>query len=184
MQQRKDEAVEILAQLLQLQPIFIFDALQKIGNYQKRFIRKKSGGHREIDAPADELMVVQEQILKLLYRWRIHKYQFGFRPYGSPVENARHHIRKGKHVPRWVLNLDLKNAFPSVKSKLLKQEFKRLFHPQNFQDLPQVEEEVFDEFIQLMLDLTNLPRQTPSRSSLLALFVKSSTCVDRRGRTN
>jgi RNA-directed DNA polymerase len=76
-------------------------------------IEKKSGGMREISAPDPYLLFIQRQIVKLL----LHSYQpteqsHGFIHERSIVTNAELHINK-----KYVLNIDLADFFPSIKTK-------------------------------------------------------------------
>lgn len=79
-------------------------------------IDKKSGGKRTIKAPFPKLKVLQSHLSNVLYQCltEIEKdraskpISFGFRKHRSFVENAARHKRR-----RWVLNIDLRDFFPS-----------------------------------------------------------------------
>jgi len=78
--------------------------------YRTWTIRKRSGGTREIDAPSKTHMILQRKLAYVLLlvaprRSDVH----GFMPEKSIVTNATMHIRC-----RWVLNVDLKDFFPSI----------------------------------------------------------------------
>jgi RNA-directed DNA polymerase len=77
----------------------------------KRFeIPKKRGGSREIFAPATALKIVQQklnQVFQSVYEAKPSAH--GFIPERSIVSNAQPHARK-----KYVLNLDLKDFFPSI----------------------------------------------------------------------
>ncbi len=77
----------------------------------KRFeIPKKRGGSREIFAPATALKIVQQklnQVLQSVYEAKPSAH--GFVPEKSILSNAQPHARK-----KYVLNLDLKDFFPSI----------------------------------------------------------------------
>lgn len=76
-------------------------------------IEKKSGGYREIDAPSDQLKIVQKWILKnILYKIEVHEKCFGFLEGKSIYSNALLHVNK-----ECVLNMDLKDFFPSIKER-------------------------------------------------------------------
>ena len=78
--------------------------------YHVMHIPKKSGGEREIQAPAMELKQIQKWILKnVLEQLPVSEYAMGFRKDKSIVTNAEQH--KGKHC---VVNMDLKDFFPSI----------------------------------------------------------------------
>lgn len=98
-------------------------------------IPKKSGGFREILAPSPLLKEKQREILKKLYQNRvigkISPYSYGFIPGRGIYDNARVHAEK-----KFVLNVDIKDFFPSCKNKrvnpdsfgLTREEFNLLFH--------------------------------------------------------
>lgn len=77
----------------------------------KRFeIAKKRGGIREIYAPATSLKIIQQklnQVLQSVYNAKPSAH--GFLPERSIVTNALPHVKK-----KYVLNLDLKDFFPSI----------------------------------------------------------------------
>lgn len=77
----------------------------------KRFeIKKKRGGTREIYAPATSLKIIQQklnQVLQSVYNAKPSAH--GFLPGRSILSNALPHVKK-----RHVLNLDLKDFFPSI----------------------------------------------------------------------
>ena len=77
----------------------------------------KSGVYREISAPSDLLKKIQRRILdRLLYRIPVSNAAHGFVPGRSIVTNARYHLNTALST----LNLDLKDAFPSVLSSRIK----------------------------------------------------------------
>lgn len=78
--------------------------------YSVSKIPKRSGGERQIEAPCVSLKMVQKGILKEVFgEARHHEACHGFRTKHSIVTNASPHV--GKDV---VLNLDLKDFFPSI----------------------------------------------------------------------
>lgn len=99
----------------------ILDVTEKQLNYHlyiipeykryKRFeITKKRGGIREIYAPATSLKIIQQklnQVLQSVYNTKPSAH--GFLPGKSILTNALPHVKK-----RYVLNLDLKDFFPSI----------------------------------------------------------------------
>lgn len=88
---------------------------------------KRSGGVRWLYAPKPELKRVQAVILKMLYQFPTHSHLFGYEYGRSPIDNALCHVSPTGQVPRWLLTIDLKDAFPSVKTELLAEMFDRLF---------------------------------------------------------
>ncbi len=78
--------------------------------YQEFTIAKKSGGTRTIYAPKKGLKAVQRSIAFVFQCiFEPHKSTMGFTKERSIVDNARLHINS-----HYVLNIDLKDFFPSV----------------------------------------------------------------------
>lgn len=76
-------------------------------------ISKRAGGFRTIDSPSERLKNVQRWILKnILKNVQIHNSCIGFRDGKSIFDNAAYHTNKA-----CVLNMDLKDFFPSIKQK-------------------------------------------------------------------
>ena len=74
-------------------------------HYHFRWIRKRSGGHRLIEAPKPRLKAVQEKILReILDKADAHPRAFGFIAGRSAVMNAAEH-----KAPYVLLKLDLEN---------------------------------------------------------------------------
>jgi RNA-directed DNA polymerase len=87
-----------------------------VSHYRKFYMPKKSGGQRMISAPMPRLKKVQYWILEnLLNKVALHKAVNGFVAKRSIVTNAQPHV--GKHL---VLNMDVKDFFPSVHFKRVK----------------------------------------------------------------
>ena len=83
--------------------------------YNKRHIPKKSGGYRQLFIPAIRLKYIQRWILDhILVRIKISEYATGFCKDKSIVTNAKFHIGK-----ECVLNMDMKDFFPSINDELI-----------------------------------------------------------------
>jgi retron-type reverse transcriptase len=81
-----------------------------ISHYTRFRIPKKSGGTREISAPHRDLAAAQRWILEnVLAKLPPEAPSHGFVPGRSTVTNARPHVKRAV-----VVNLDLKDFFPSV----------------------------------------------------------------------
>ncbi len=94
----------------------------KVSHYVQFHLPKKSGGQRLISAPKARLKAVQNWILRnILERLPIHDTAHGFVPRRSIVTNATPHV--GAEV---VVNLDLKDFFPTVSYKRVKGLFRSL----------------------------------------------------------
>jgi RNA-directed DNA polymerase len=78
--------------------------------YKHFYVSKKDGGIREIYAPATSLKIVQQKLNQVLQSVYVVKPSaHGFLPEKSILSNALPHAKK-----RFVLNLDLKDFFPSI----------------------------------------------------------------------
>lgn len=81
--------------------------------YKEIKIPKKSSGFRTIDIPSERLKSIQKWILdKVLYNIKTHECCYGFCKGKSIYDNALLHVNK-----KCVVNLDLKDFFPSIKQK-------------------------------------------------------------------
>lgn len=85
--------------------------------YKTFFIPKKRGGFRKIEAPNQELELRQRWIKdNILDKFKASFNAKGFKKNSSIVDNAKCHCGK-----RYVLNIDIKNFFPSITySKIFK----------------------------------------------------------------
>jgi len=101
--------------------------LAKASHYISYGIKKKSGGIRKISAPKPKLKATQRAILdELLSKLKPSKYAHGFVPSKSIVTNAVPHL--GSAV---VVNMDLKDFFPTIDYKRVYGFFKKLgYSPQ------------------------------------------------------
>ncbi|MBX9667869.1 MAG: retron St85 family RNA-directed DNA polymerase [Candidatus Obscuribacterales bacterium] len=80
--------------------------------YREFVVAKKSGGGRKIVAPSDDLKDMQKKIaVLLLNKVDLHEACTGYRNGKSIIDNAQPHV--GQH---FVLNMDLKDFFPSISS--------------------------------------------------------------------
>jgi retron-type reverse transcriptase len=111
----KLETPEVLAQALglsvgQLRGLCYARVVYTRTNYVRFALPKKPGGLRLISAPLPRLKAAQHWVLKnLLEKLPVHEAAHGFRPGRSIVSNAQPHV--GAAV---VVNLDLKDFFPTV----------------------------------------------------------------------
>ncbi|MBO9502825.1 retron Ec67 family RNA-directed DNA polymerase/endonuclease [Brevundimonas sp. A19_0] len=116
---KEAEDIEDLAALLGYKPKSLAYILYKIpdgAKYTTFTIPKKTGGEREICAPIAQLKLLQRRLANILYACRdeidksskLGSLSHGFRRGHSIVSNAKPHRRR-----RYVLNLDLKDFFPS-----------------------------------------------------------------------
>ncbi|WP_331314376.1 reverse transcriptase domain-containing protein [Methylobacterium mesophilicum] len=97
-------------------------ALSTVSHYRRFTIPKKAGGLRRISAPMPRLKRAQYWILDaLLAHVPVHPAAHGFVPGRSIVTNAAAHV--GRDV---VVNLDLKDFFPSLDYRRIKGKFRGL----------------------------------------------------------
>lgn len=90
-------------------------------------ISKKSGGKRKISMPNKELLIIQKKIQENILNYvPIHKNAYGFVKGKSIKENAERHLNKEK-----ILNIDLKDFFPSIHSGRVFYIFKNLCNYDN-----------------------------------------------------
>lgn len=108
----------------------INNALEQCDQYQLKTIPKKSGGLRSLYVPPPDLKQLQKLILKrFFYRFmnKLSVTAHGFLPKRSILTHANSHKDKQwKHVIR----LDLKDAFPSVKSETIRAIFREYLLPE------------------------------------------------------
>lgn len=87
-----------------------------VSHYRKFYLPKKSGGKRLISAPMPRLKKAQYWILEnILNKVAVHQSVHGFTLNRSIISNAQLHV--GKKV---VLNIDVKDFFPSIHFKRVK----------------------------------------------------------------
>ncbi|MCE3607795.1 reverse transcriptase family protein [Massilia sp. P8910] len=96
--------------------------VSRISHYRRFAMPKKTGGERIISAPMPRLKRAQYWVLdNVLARAPLHQAAHGFVPGRSIVSNAAPHV--GQAV---VINLDLKNFFPSIGMPRIKGVFAQL----------------------------------------------------------
>ena len=82
----------------------------KVNHYQRFKIKKKSGGTRLISAPKPRLKEIQHWVLiNIINKVSMHSAAHGFISPKSIVTNAKDHVNK-----KVVINMDLKNFFPTI----------------------------------------------------------------------
>lgn len=102
--------------LAQLRFLAFHRAVSKTSHYHFYSVPKKSGGKRLISAPKPLLKKCQHWILEsILYKITPSEHVHGFVPKKSIVTNAKPHLQKDI-----VVNLDLKDFFPSISYKRVK----------------------------------------------------------------
>lgn len=80
------------------------------GLYRTFYIRKKSGGYRKIEAPKEELEIIQKWIKReIVDKFLVSDYAKGFKKKTNIVDNALPHCNQ-----EVLLNIDIKDFFPSI----------------------------------------------------------------------
>jgi RNA-directed DNA polymerase len=96
-------------------------------HYRMFSIKKKSGGLRKIEAPYPALLQCQKWIYEnVLKHIPVHQCAHGFRPNRSIVSNAEMHVG-GEEI----LNVDIKNFFPSISIDRIIRIFRDLGYPKH-----------------------------------------------------
>ena len=118
----KDLADKMGISLAQLRFLAFHRKVAKTTHYAQFAIPKKSGGMRQISAPKKKLKKAQKWLLEnVLYKVESHVAVHGFVPKRSIKTNAEPHLAKAV-----VINLDLKDFFPSIHYKRVKGLFIKL----------------------------------------------------------
>lgn len=149
-----------LARLLGYKPSALTAIVYKTpteSKYTEFDIPKKSGGVRKIKAPTLKLKKLQSHLAHFLYRClyeieqdrKTNVVSFGFRKSKSITNNARQHKKR-----RYVLNLDLKDFFPSFNFGRVRGYFLK---DRNFE----LNEEVATTLAQIACDGVALPQGSP-----------------------
>lgn len=149
-------------------------ALTRVSHYQRFLLPKKTGGHRLISAPMPRLKRAQYWILdNILAKVPLHEAAHGFVPGRSILTNASPHV--GRDV---VINLDLKEFFPSLSWRRVMGKFRALGYPENVATLlalicsePDVDEMELDgERLYLRKGPRRLPQGAPTSPALTNLI--------------
>ncbi|MCP4441674.1 MAG: RNA-directed DNA polymerase [Aureispira sp.] len=94
----------------------------KTSHYKRFQLPKKTGGTRLISAPMPKLKNAQYWVLNnILYKLKTHEAAHGFVPERSIVSNAQVHLNS-----EVVINIDMKDFFPSISWKRVKGLFKSM----------------------------------------------------------
>ena len=99
-------------------------------SYKTYKIRKKSGKMRVITAPNPILKECQREIMDYLSTVPLSEYAHGFIEGRSIVSNAKNHVNK-----KYVLNIDLKDFFPSVNREMVESLFEEVNLPKEYVDI-------------------------------------------------
>jgi len=144
-----------------------------VSHYVRFKMKKKTGGERLISAPMPRLKKSQHWILaNLLEKVEMHEAAHGFRQERSIVSNAVPHI--GAEV---IINLDLKDFFPSIAYRRVKGLFRALGYSEAAATIfgllctePDVEEVMLTEKPTTLRPLTGTCRRVRRRVRRLPIF--------------
>ncbi len=145
-----------------------------VSHYKRFYLAKKSGGKRLISAPMPILKNAQYWILEhILYKISPTESAHGFVPTRSIVSNAQPHV--GKDV---VINIDLKDFFPSLDYKRVKGLFQSFGYSQQIATIlalictePEVEQIAIDGKIYFAATSERrLPQGAPSSPAITNLI--------------
>ena len=170
------DAIAYLLKFLKMKKEEIQLAKEHQSDYRLIKIPKKDGSFRSIHAPCAPLKSFQRRFLKdFLYNFTLAGQGgviFGFRPFHSCVSNAAYHSHRKSD---YVLKLDLKDAFPSVTEKHLRELFREILASRLGRS------EVSGEFIEFLLPLLTyngvLPQGAPTSPYLLNLVLCHSGLI-------
>lgn len=112
-----------LAILLGIGPKLLWSIRSKTQNHYRSFsIQKSDGTVRNIDSPRTYLKVIQWWINdNILAQVKFPEFVFGFVPGRNIVQNAEFHFGS-----RHILNVDIKDFFPSISEEVVQLQFQRL----------------------------------------------------------
>ncbi len=145
-------------------------------HYVRFKIPKKTGGERTISAPMPRLKAAQNWILhNILEKVKLHEAAHGFCSEHSIVSNARPHL--GAEV---LVNIDLKDFFPSISYKRIKGLFKSLGYSEAAATIfalvctePTVEEVVLDgKTYYVATSNRHLPQGAPTSPALTNILCR------------
>lgn len=164
-------AREILSKILNIHLNYLSYILyvKKIENLYTTFkIPKKNGGYREINAPQNELKMIQKKLVSFLEEKMKDKFKtintsHGFVKERSIITNAK--IHKNKKI---VLNLDLKDFFDSFHFGRVKGFFEKNKDFKSF--FPELTSELATLIAQLVCFNRKLPQGAPSSPLLTNLI--------------
>ncbi len=148
--------------------------ISTVSHYKRFYLAKKSGGKRLISAPMPILKNAQYWILEhILYKISPTESAHGFVPERSIITNAQAHV--GQDV---VINIDLKDFFPSLDYKRVKGLFQTFGYSQQIATIlalictePEVEQVAIDGKIYFVATSERrLPQGAPSSPAITNLI--------------
>ena len=144
---------------------------------------KKNGKKRLISAPKKQLKLVQRAFMDCIEPFverRLDKSVVGFRKRKSTIDNAVHHLNK-----LILVNIDIKDFFPSIPSKWLREELKKFFlkpRIRKFKAVTNLADIDSNEMFEFLTLDGKLPQGSPC-SPMLANLYLSDTGFDQEMST-
>ncbi len=154
--------------------------VSKISHYKRFYMLKKLGGMRLISAPMPRLKNAQRWLLdNILQQVPLHPAVHGFRQEHSIVSNAEPHL--GQDI---VINMDLKDFFPSVNYRRVKGVFRSLGYSEQLATIfallctePEVDEVVLDgETYYVAKSERHLPQGAPTSPAMTNIICRRLDC--------
>ena len=103
------------------------DRDERLRHYRYRWVRKRHGGFRLLEAPKPRTKTLQRRILdEILSRIPPHDAAHGFRRGRSPLTHASHHVAKGS-----VIRIDLQDFFLSVSAARVASVYRAAGYPED-----------------------------------------------------
>ncbi|KKP68543.1 MAG: hypothetical protein UR66_C0005G0090 [Candidatus Moranbacteria bacterium GW2011_GWE1_35_17] len=183
----QEKAIIVLSSLLsnKFSPEKIKEILTSGISYRYKPRKKKDGSIRDCYAPAEDLKALQQSILsEILHNIPVHKNLCGFVPGVAMKNGVEAHLRETREkkiVGRWIVKVDIKNCFPSVKIKVLKNMFEDIFTGTLYAygvDNPAVFFEFCDILIKLTTHKGGLIQGAPTSPYLTNLVISWAGIVD------
>ena len=152
----------------------------KTSHYKRFYMLKKSGGVRLISAPMPRLKNLQHWVLaNILQHVPLHPAVHGFRPEHSVVTNAAPHL--GQEL---VVNMDIKDFFPTVTYKRVKGLFQAFGYAEQIATIlalictePDVDEVELDgQTYYVAKSERHLPQGAPTSPALTNILCKRLDC--------
>lgn len=126
-------------------------------------VPKSDGRFRTISEPAPTLKAIQSEIkARLLSEVEIFSWAFWWEKWRSYIDNARYHRN---NQPRYMVNLDLANAFPSVDSRRLFVNLRSALRKKIDMSLPGLSEDERDSLIDLLVIMMSYNWELPQWAS-------------------
>jgi len=133
----------------------------KENQYRVWFVNKGNGKKRKITEPLTEMKKMQKALKEIFQPFDNGTYTMGFRKNKSIRDNAKQHL--GAHC---VLNMDIKDFFPSVKSDMI---YNAL---EGIGSLFNIASDHIEEIVELLTYKNELPQGSPASPTIANLVMR------------